>query len=73
MQDIKETLDRYINNKIPTGGFLHAVLSNDLAEACMRADSLNKHRLFEIVSYIYNNLPIDSWGSNEKVDKWLGR
>ena len=71
MQDIIETLDRYINNKIPTGGFLHAVLSNDLMAACAKADYINKNRLIEISSYIYNNLPMDSWGSPEIVDKWL--
>jgi len=71
MNDIIETLNRYVNNKIPTGGFLHAVLSNDLMGACAKADNINRHRLVEISSYIYNNLPMDSWGSPEIVSKWL--
>ena len=73
MQDIIETLERYATHRIPTGGFLHAVLENDLKAACERADNINRGRLFEIVSYCYNNLPAVSWGSPEKVQKWLER
>ena len=71
MQEIIETLERYVNDRCPTGGFLHAVLSNNLTEACAKADMRNQSRLAEIVVYIYNNLPIICWGSPEKVDKWL--
>jgi len=73
MQDIQATLERYVNDRCPTGGFLHAVLSNDLMEACARADMHNQRRLPEIATYIYNNLPMISWGSPEKVDAWLKR
>lgn len=48
-----------------------AVLSNDLKEACGRADSFNRRILFEIVVWLYNNAPITCWGSPEKVDAWL--
>jgi hypothetical protein len=68
---IVPTLDRYVLNHIPTGGFLEAVLSNDLKEACARADSQNRYLLFEIVSYLYNEVPSACWGSPEKVQKWL--
>lgn len=71
MQYIKESLKSYIENRIPTGGFLHAVLSNDLMKAFQKADMRNRYQLFEIVEYIYNNLPINSYGSPEQVDKWL--
>ena len=73
MQDIIKTLERYTQDRIPTGSFLHAVLSNDLTMACMKADDYNRHRLFEIVNYIYNNIPSISWGSPEKVNNWLKR
>lgn len=68
---IKQSLDRYIQYHIPTGGFLEAVLSNDLKEAFGRADKENRIALFEIVKYCYNELPSDCWGSPEKVDAWL--
>jgi len=73
MEQVKETLERYVNDRCPTGGFLHAVLSNDLTEACARADMRNQRQLPEIVTYIYNNIPSISWGSPEKVEKWLNR
>jgi len=71
MEEIKATLDRYVKHKIPTGGFLEAVLSNDLVGAVSRADSINSQRIPEIVKYIYNNLPSNCWGNNETVTKWL--
>lgn len=71
MQEIKESLQRYVDNKIPTGGFLTAVLSNDLKEACVRADHINIRRIPEIVAYCYNNIPAICWGSRERVQAWL--
>jgi predicted nucleotidyltransferase len=69
--DIKETLDRYASQGIPTGDFLAAVLSNNLMEAMGRADSFNQATLPEICSYIYNELPSPCHGSPEKVNAWL--
>jgi hypothetical protein len=66
------SLRRYADNHIPTGGFLQAVLENNLSEACARADSNNRTLLFEIVSYCYNELPGGCWGSPERVQLWLG-
>jgi hypothetical protein len=64
-------ITRYVQARIPTGSFLKAVLSNDLKEACARADYLNQHLLFEIVAYLYNEVPSKCWGSPEKVQAWL--
>lgn len=73
MQHIVNALQSYVENRYPPGGFLHAVLSNDLIRACMKADDFNRHRLFDIVDYIYNNLPMNCYGSPEAVEKWLSR
>jgi len=70
-KEIKETLDRYVNDRIPTGGFLRAVLANDLFEAVGRADIFNQRALVQICGYIYNDIPSSCWGSYEIVDKWL--
>lgn len=67
----KTALDKYVNNKFAPGGFLWAVLSNDLFGAVGRADSMNKYALPEIIAYIYNYLPSDCWGSEKKVNDWL--
>lgn len=69
--EILASLDRYVNQGIEAGGFLNAVLENNLAEACGRADIYNKFNLHNIVGYIYNNIPYNSWGSKEKVKSWI--
>ena len=52
------------------GGFLVAVMTNDLVAACSRADVINRHRLFDIVDWFWNEAPGGCWGSPEKVDAW---
>ncbi len=66
-------LQRYIENRIEPGGFLRAVLENDLAGAFGRADILNRARMFEIVSWLYNEAPSICWGSREAVKRWLDK
>ena len=69
--DIKEGLDDYIKIGLPPGGFLNAVLENDLIGAFGKADSNNMRNLLHICSYVYNRLPSNSWGSRDKVTNWL--
>ena len=64
-------LDRYVNHRLQPGGFLTAVLSNDLFSAVGRADSQNKLVLAEICQYIYNEVPGNAWGSYDAVRKYL--
>lgn len=55
----------------PTGGFLEAVISNDLKGAFMRADEENRAALFHIVSFLYNHMPGGSQGSPEHYATWI--
>lgn len=71
MVQIKEKLRLYLEHGIEPGGFLMAVLSNDLVGAFSKADNENLQILDEIVKYVYNNLPSNSWGSREIVSTWL--
>lgn len=68
---IKESLIAYVLQGRPTGGFLHAVLSNDLMQAMDKADDINRYRLFDICQYIYEKLPHTSYGNKENVTEWL--
>ena len=70
---IKNGLDRYANDRVPTGDFLRAVLENNLMEAIARADTENLRDLFEICSYVYNHIPSACHGSQAKVRNWLRR
>lgn len=69
--EIKESLARYVEHHIPTGGFLEAVLTNDLVGAVGRADEGNYRTLKQIMCHVYNCLPSMCWGSPVKVQAWL--
>ncbi len=68
---VKNDLIRYVETGTPTGGFLQAVLSNDLFDAVGKADLENRMHLTEIVQYIYNKLPKDCHGSQDKYWNWI--
>ena len=68
--NIKVSIRAYVEGR-PTGGFLEAVLGNDLMQAVMRSDEYNRECLPEILSFIYENVPGDMWGSPEAVDDHL--
>lgn len=68
-----ESLTRYIRHGLPVGDFLTAVLSNDLSEACGRADDNNLANLPAYAAYLYNEAPSPCHGSRAKVDAWLAK
>ncbi len=70
-EETKEELDRYVSHKIRTGSFLQAVLENNLMEAFARADDENVVGMYDIVKYVYNNVPIACYGSPAKIQAWL--
>lgn len=70
-EDLLGAMERYLNNGIMPGGFLTAVLENNLVDAFCRADMENSANLKNIAGYVYNNIPSQAWGSKEKIGKWL--
>ena len=62
-------LTRYVEKKIRPGGFVRAVLENDLSSALSWADSENRDRLSEVVGMIQDCVPAGIQGSREVV--WL--
>ena len=71
--NVKGSLIRYRDHKIPTGGFLEAVLKNDLISAIERADDENVQCIPDIVRFCYENLPFGSWGSPKNVRDWINK
>lgn len=67
----RESIDAYVATGRPTGGFLEAVLSNDLKESIARADERALDNLPHIVAYLYNEAPSVCWGSQARVQEWL--
>ncbi len=70
-EHIRGGVQRYIEEGCPVGSFLAAVISNDLKESFGCADEVNRQRLFDIVSFFYNEAPSPCWGSPEKMRAWL--
>lgn len=66
-------LKRYLEDHIPPGDFLKAVIQNDLKEACARADDENIINLPAYVAYLYNHAPIGSWGSINNYKNWIAK
>ena len=68
----RQHLYEYLTNGTLPGTFLYAVLTNNLAEAALKADSTNRHLLSEYVLWLFDNAPENSWGSEETVKRWKG-
>lgn len=64
-------LERYIENGLPPGHFLTAVLTNDLFGAFNRADEENEKAVGDYVRWLYNHAPVQCWGSRDAVTNWL--
>jgi hypothetical protein len=61
----------YVEKRVPTGGFLRAVLESDLFGALGKADLSNRAAIYPICELIYNELPAPCFGSKERVAAWL--
>lgn len=65
------SLARWVFKGIEPGGFLTAVLQNDLFTAVNRADARNAVALKDTVILLFNYCPTGCYGSKEKVRDWL--
>ncbi len=70
-EHIRGGMKLYLEDHVEPGGFLRAVLENDLVGAFGKADNINRAWMFDIVTFIYNEVPASCWGSREAVEKWL--
>lgn len=61
---------RYAANGTLPGGFLRAIICNDLKDSVQQADDENVHLLAAYVSFFHCELPSACWGSHEKMRLW---
>jgi hypothetical protein len=66
-----ESANNYLMYGYLPGGFLGAVLRNDLFKAASCADHQNRPVLSEIALAVYNNFPARSFGSEELIKAWV--
>ena len=69
-EHMREPARLYIEEGELPGGFLTAVLCNDLVEAFDQADEENKSRMSDWVLWLYNDIPMPAWGTPTKVLAW---
>jgi len=67
---MRDAVIHYVCDGVPPGGFLTALLSNDLMGAFGKADSTNIDNMKNWVIFIYNYLPQNSHGSAENIIDW---
>lgn len=72
-EHLHDGLMRYVMLGGVPGGFMTAVLSNDLMESFARADGLCRNAMFELVSFLHEDVPGSCHGSPEKVWAWMKR
>lgn len=68
---MREGFLAYVRYGVPPGHFLLAILSNDLAEACARADLDNQRALYDYVHVLHNFAPADCWGGPAAIKDWI--
>ncbi len=70
---IKDQLNEYVTSGIPPSDFLLAILNNDLVKAYENSTDIELNSLTNIVNFMYNKINKNSWGSKEKVEKFIGK
>ena len=68
---MQEGLIEYFNSHRPPGGFLTAVLSNDLMGAFGKADLTNRHAMHSYAVGLFNCGDPKAYGSKEAVAAWI--
>lgn len=69
-EHMRHGVEMYLDYGVAQGGFLQAVLRNDLVGAFGTADSINQAAMLDWATFLYNDMPVDAWGSKEKVEAW---
>lgn len=66
-----QSINNYVTKGFEPGGFVRAVLANDLMGALGRADMENRLTLHAICTYVYNEIGAHLHGSYDVVKKHL--
>lgn len=70
-QSIVNAVILYATTRTRCGGFVMAVLANDLSEAVRRADQDSQQALPSIIQMLSAHILAAAWGSDDLVKEWL--
>lgn len=62
---------RYLMHGNRPGDFLLAFLCNNMREAFLRADDINKYRLYNLYAFFRDHTPAECWGDKDTVKAWM--
>ncbi len=70
-QHTLQSFTNYVEHGAPPGGFMCAILADDLQDARGRADEANLANLPAIVAYRDTQIPRECWGSRAAMKDWM--
>jgi len=66
-----DAVKNYLEEGIPPGSFLTAVICNNFYQAVSSADDQNRKLLDQWANFFYNHVQANAWGSPEIMKDWL--
>jgi hypothetical protein len=66
-----DAVKNYLEEGIPPGPFLTAVICNNFYQAVSSADDQNRKLLDQWANFFYNHVQANAWGSPEIMKDWL--
>ena len=66
-------MQRYVEQGIEPGGFMSAMLCNDLEATVMRADGMNVVHIPHWVAWMSEHLPPACWGPYQRYEDWMAQ
>jgi len=70
-EELHGGLDRYLKEHIRPGGYLYAVLTNDLKDAVLRWGGQESNPLKTLIYFFCAEISAPAWGSVANVEAWL--
>tara|TARA_R100001086_G_scaffold181639_1_gene101065 strand:- start:1108 stop:1392 length:285 start_codon:yes stop_codon:yes gene_type:complete len=70
---LREEMRNYFEQGIMPGNFCYSLLTNDLLKSIHTADKANMRNIKEIVHWLFEQAPINRWGSEKLVVSFLKR
>ena len=69
-EHMRNDLVNYIVDGVSTGGFLKAVIKNNLIDTYGTADGTNEKHIKAYADFLYNVMPATAFGSQERYEMW---
>ena len=69
-EHLRYGIARYVSHGVSPGGFLCAVIDNNLSRAIGNGDDVSRAAIVEIVGWFYNEAPRGCWGDAKRHKAW---